>query len=131
MRQLAAECRTGQVLRCTRRMLVLPEVAPNDYESAPPGSLGQIEIAGTGKKHGEVVVLTPEQRRAVDDALAGYLANYEAAWRAGQVEDYHLFPGSKMRMLDRSGRRWTRRVRANVKPLSRDGDVDAPLGIRP
>ena len=26
-----------------------------------------------------------------------------------------------MRMLDRSGRRWTRRVRANVKPLSRDG----------
>ena len=119
--ELAAECRTGQVLRCTRRMLVLPEVAPNDYESAPPGSLGQIEIAGAGKKHGEVVVLTPEQRRAVDDALAGYLANYEAAWKAGQVEDYHLFPGSKMRMLDRSGRRWTRRVRANVKPLSRDG----------
>ena len=68
-----------------------------------------------------MVVLTPEQRRAVDDALAGYLAGHEAAWRAGQVEDYHQFPGSKMRMLDRSGRRWTRRVRTNVKPLSRDG----------
>jgi hypothetical protein len=68
-----------------------------------------------------VVVLTPEQRRAVDDALAGYLANYEAAWRAGQVGDYYLFPGSKMRMLDASGRRWTRKVRPNAKPLSREG----------
>src|SRR5678815_3503930 len=27
--ELAAECRTGQVLRCTRRMLVLTEVTPN------------------------------------------------------------------------------------------------------
>ncbi len=119
--ELAAECRTGQVLRCTRRMLVLPQIAPNEYESAPPGGLGQIEVLGAGKKHGEVVVLTPEQRRAVDDALAGYLANYEAAWEIGQIDDYYLFPGSKMRMLDDSGRRWTRKVRAGVKPLSRDG----------
>ncbi len=77
--ELAAECRTGQVLRCTRRMLVLPQIAPNEYELAAPTALGQIEIPGAGRKHGEVVVLTPEQRRAVDDALAGYLANYEAA----------------------------------------------------
>ena len=81
--ELAAECRTGQVLRCTRRMLLLPEIAPNEYERALPAALGQIEIPGAGKKHGEVVVLTPEQRRAVDDALAGYLANYEAAWEVG------------------------------------------------
>ena len=67
------------------------------------------------------MVLTPEQRRAVDDALRGYLANYEGAWRAGEIDDYYLFPGSKMRMLDETGRRWTRRVRSNVKPLSRDG----------
>lgn len=88
--ELAAECRTGQVLRCTRRMLVLPEVLPNEYESASPGSLGQIEIPGAAKKHGEVVVLTAEQRRAIDDALAGCLANYEAAWRAGHIEDFYL-----------------------------------------
>jgi hypothetical protein len=119
--ELAAECRTGQVLRCTRHMLALPEVAPNEYESAAPAALGQIEIPGAGKKHGEVVVLTPEQRRAVDDALAGYLANYEAAWELGQIEDSYLFPGSKMRMLDDSERGWTRNVRAGVKPLSRDG----------
>jgi hypothetical protein len=42
-------------------MLVLPGNVPNDFESAPPGSLGQIEIPGAGKKHGEVVVFTPEQ----------------------------------------------------------------------
>ena len=54
-------------------------------------------------------MLTPEQRRAVDDALRGHLANYEAAWRAGEIDDYYLFPGSKMRMLDETGRRWTRR----------------------
>lgn len=119
--ELAAECRTGQVVRCTRRMLVLPEIAPNEYESAPPAALGQIEIPGAGKKHGEAVVLTPEQRRAVDDTLAGYLANYEAAWEVEQIDDYYLFPGSKMRMLDDSGRRWTRKVRAGAKPLSRDG----------
>jgi hypothetical protein len=119
--ELAAECRTGQVLQCTRRALTLPGDTPNDYNAAPPSSLGQIEIPGAGKKHGEVVVLTPEQRRAVDDALAGYLANYEVAWRAGEIDDYYLFPGSKMRMLDETGRRWTRRVRAGVKPFSRDG----------
>jgi hypothetical protein len=102
-------------------MLVLPDAVPNDYETAATGSLGQIEIPGAGKKHGEVVVFTPEQRRAVDDALGGYLANYEAAWRGGQIDDYYLFPGSKMRMLDKSGRRWTPKVRAGVTPLSRDG----------
>ena len=119
--ELAAECRTGQVLRCTRRMLTLTDVEPANYEKLPAGSLGQVVIPGAGKKHGEIVVLTPEQRRAVDDALLGYLANYESAWLAKEIEDYWLFPGSRMRALDESGRRWVRRVRAGVKALSRDG----------
>lgn len=119
--ELAAECRTGQVLRSTRRMLTVTQVDRSQYESLPAGALGQVIIPGAGKKHGETVVLTPEQRRAVDDALAGYLANYEAAWQAEEVDDYYLFPGSRMRMLDEEGTRWTRRVRAGVKPMSRDG----------
>lgn len=119
--ELAAECRTGQVLRCSRSMLTLGNAKAADYETLPAGSLGQVTIPGSGKKHGEIVMLTPEQRRAVDDALRGYLANYEAAWQAKEIDDYLLFPGSKMRMLDETGRRWTRRVRAGVKPLSRDG----------
>ena len=119
--ELAAECRTGQVLRCTRRTLELKDAAPADYEKLPAGSLGQVTIPGAGKKHGEIVVLTPEQRRAVDDALRGYLANYERAWLEGSIEDYWLFPGSKMRALDETGRRFTRRVRLDAKPLTRDG----------
>jgi hypothetical protein len=119
--ELAAECRTGQVLRCTRHMLTLTDARPSEYDTLPAGSLGQIVIPGAGKKHGETVVLTPEQRRAVDDALASYLANYEAAWHAEEIEDYFLFPGKAMRMLDDTGRRWARRVRAGVKALTRDG----------
>jgi hypothetical protein len=119
--ELAAECRTGQVLRCTRRMLTLTDADQSTYDDLPAGALGQVTIPGAGKKHGEVVVLTPEQRRAVDDALKGYLAKYEAAWLARELDDYFLFPGSRMRMLDETGRRWERRVRAGVKALSRDG----------
>ncbi|HEY4129391.1 MAG TPA: hypothetical protein VGM50_02185 [Gemmatimonadaceae bacterium] len=119
--EIAAECRTGQVLRCTRRMLTITDAPPSEYDALPAGSLGQIVIPGAGKKHGETVVLTPEQRRAVDDALSGYLANYDVAWRAEEIDDYFLFPGKAMRMLDDSGRRWARRVRAGVKALTRDG----------
>jgi hypothetical protein len=119
--ELAAECRTGQVLRCTRRMLTLTDARPSEYETLPAGSLGQVVIPGAGKKHGETIVLTPEQRRAVDDVLSGYLANYETAWHDEEIEDYFLFPGAAMRMLDDSGRRWARRVRAGVKALTRDG----------
>jgi hypothetical protein len=119
--ELAAECRTGQVLRCTRRMLTVTDVDASKYEVLFAGSLGQVVIPGAGKKHGETVVLTPEQRRAVDDALSGYLAKYEVAWNAGEIEDYYLFPGSRMRSLDATGRRWVRRVREGAKPMSRDG----------
>jgi hypothetical protein len=102
-------------------MVTLTEIDRANYESLPAGALGQVIIPGAGKKHGETVVLTPEQRGAVDDALAGYLANYETSWRAEEIDDYYLFPGSRMRMLDDTGARWTRRVRAGVKPMSRDG----------
>ncbi len=119
--ELAPECRTGQVLRCTRRMLTLTAIAAIDHEQQPAGSLGEIAIPGAGKKHGEVVVFTPEQRRAVDDSLFGYLANYEAAYQADEIADYYLFPGSRMRILDEAGQRWARRVRDGVKPFSRDG----------
>ena len=94
---------------------------PEQYDSMPAGALGQVVIPDAGKKHGETVVLTPEQRRAVDDALSTYLANYEAAWKAEEIEDYYLFPGCRMRMVDDDGKRWTRRVRNGAKPMTRDG----------
>jgi hypothetical protein len=58
-------------------MLVLPDAVPNDYATAPTGSLGQIEIPGAGNKHGDVAVFMREQCRAVDDALGSYIANYD------------------------------------------------------
>ena len=56
-----------------RRMLVLPEVVPNEFEAAPAGCLGRIEVPSAGEKYGEVVVLTPAQRLAENDAVANYL----------------------------------------------------------
>lgn len=112
--EIAAECRTGQVLCCTRGVLMLTDVEPAAYEGLPAGASGRIIIPGAGRKHGEIVGFTPEQRRAVDHALEGYLANYEAAHRAGDLADYYLFPGSRMRMLDGTGRRWTRCVRTEL-----------------
>ena len=44
--ELAAECRTGQVLQCTRRALALPGDTPNDYDAAPPGSLDVSSFLG-------------------------------------------------------------------------------------
>jgi hypothetical protein len=69
-------------------MLTLTDVPPSDYETAAAGTLGLIRIPGSGKQHGEVVVFTPEQRRAGDDALRGDLASYDAAWQAGDIDDH-------------------------------------------
>jgi hypothetical protein len=121
---LAAECRTGQVLRCTRRALNLPAVDPAGYDTAPPGLLGSLEIPGTMRKPGETVVFTPEQRRAVDQALAGYLANYEAAWRRGAMPDYLLFPGRHRPRLT-SPRTWRIASSQPAQPMTRTAALKA------
>jgi hypothetical protein len=118
--ELAAECRTGQVLTCTRRSLTLPDVPPDAYDSAPSGALGSIDIPGKGKKHGERVMFTADQRRASDRARAGYLRHYEGAFLRGEIDDYLLFPGGHMGNAERG--EWSpKRVCANAEPLSRDG----------
>jgi hypothetical protein len=118
--ELAAECRTGQVITSRRKSLASPPIAPDAYDAAASGTLGSIDIAGRGKKHGELVMFTPDQRRAVDRAFAGYLMHYEAAFQRGEIDDYWLFPGARMGD-DETGRWWPKRVRADAKPLSRDG----------
>ena len=124
--ELAAELRTGQVLTCTRATLTLPDIDPTLYDSMPAGTLGSIEIIGAGKKRGELVMFTPEQRRAVDRALAGYLSQYEAAYQAGLIADYPLFPGGKMHgKRDDLRPRKPCRVKANVKPIGRTGAREA------
>jgi hypothetical protein len=57
--ELTAECRTGQVLRCTRAMLTLTGVDPADYESVPAGALSQIEIPDAGRMRRELPLREP------------------------------------------------------------------------
>ncbi len=70
---LGAELRLGQVSRARRSNL--------DREK------GLFRTPGRGDKRGAVIELTAGQRRAVEDALAGYLAPLEA-----EMADYPLFP---------------------------------------
>ena len=85
------EYRGGQVLRGTRRDLDLTPGAGAGH--------GTFQIHGRGRKKGERVFLTLEQRRAVDHALGpdGYLYDLEAKYQAGEVRDYPLWPGGKLR----------------------------------
>jgi integrase len=60
--------------------------------------VGRFVVHGAGKKRGEVVDLHPELRTLVDEVLSsGYLAEAEAAFQAGEIEDYFLFPAGKLR----------------------------------
>jgi integrase len=88
--ELAAELRAGQALRALRSDLALGKVGGFQ--------LGRFTVHGAGKKHGEVVDLHPELRALVDDVLSsGYLAEAEAAFQRGEVEDYFLFPAGKLK----------------------------------
>jgi hypothetical protein len=87
--EVGAELRAGQVERCRRSHLSL------DGD-------GQLEVPGSGRKGGAVVLFTAGQRAAVDaclgyaDPSAGYLRKLEAAYVAGEIPDYPLFPGGQL-----------------------------------
>lgn len=82
---LGAELRGGQVLRARRSDIDLEKNA--------------FSVPGSGKKGGTVLHLTPGQRAAVDRAMnaeSGYLRELEAAYQAGTITDYFLFPRGQM-----------------------------------
>jgi hypothetical protein len=110
---IGAELRLGQVLR-TRRSDVLP---------SPDGRfrIGAVRVHGRGKKLGELVILTMEERHALQRALcSGYLADLEVAHQRGEIKDFNLFPGHYLRRVhDRKGRGVMR---------SRVENADAPVG---
>jgi hypothetical protein len=89
---LAAGQRHGQVVRARRSWLALPTYTED------ASSYGTLTIRGRGKKAGAVVELTAGERRALDRALAadGYLGVLEAAYQAGTIADYPLFPEGKL-----------------------------------
>jgi integrase len=83
--QLGAELRAGQVSRSMRSHLDLGEVGAF--------GLGTFEVEGRGKKHGEIVHLTPAQRAFVDQCLGpeGHLHELEEAYQEGRIPDYCLW----------------------------------------
>ena len=88
--ELAAELRAGQAVRAKRSDLILDAVGGF--------GLGRFIVHGAGKKHGEIVDLHPELRALVDEVLStGYLSEAEAAYQRGEIPDYCLFPGGKLK----------------------------------
>lgn len=110
---LGGEQRMGQVLRCQRSQLELPAVDHARLRELPAGQLGLARIRGSGKKSAMPVVLTADQRVAIEAALMGYLADFELAWRSGQIADYPLFPAGRFK-------KGKARVVAGARPLTRD-----------
>lgn len=76
------------------------------------GDFGVIHCAGRVLKWGTVVWMTEWQRWVLDDALSGFLAKYEAAYRAGTLTNYPLIPGGRLN---------SRKATLTVAPLSRSG----------
>jgi hypothetical protein len=88
---LGAEYRMGQAVRSNRSDLDLSEEAGSGH--------GTFRIHGSKRKEGELVFLTPGQRAIVDEVLGpdGHLSEFEAAYQSGELDDYPLFPGGKLR----------------------------------
>lgn len=105
--ELGAEYRLGQVIRADRLDL--------DLSSGAGLGHGTFRIRGRGRKLGQLVFLTAEQRAAVDNALGpdGFLSNFEAAYQVAELKNYPLFPGGKLRegkaVVRKNGSRMNRR----------------------
>lgn len=110
--ELGGEQRMGQVIRSTRKKLTIPGVDRRATIRTP--TFGALEPPPARKKATELIAFTESQLARVLDVLEhGYLREYEAAYRAGRIDDYALFPAERM---IRGLAKW----RAEAKPLSRD-----------
>lgn len=86
---LGLEARLGQVGRCMRSHL-----------SEVPGEEGDLKLRIPGKKskRGTVVLLTPQERDAVQHALkTGFLSELERSRCSGRLKDFPLLPGGRLR----------------------------------
>jgi hypothetical protein len=86
--------RAGQVRHAMRSGLDAP------LDPAPPAGAaphGWLVLPAVKRQRPMVTFLTAAQRRELDSALEGYLAEWEAEYRAGQRRDYPLIPGGYLR----------------------------------
>lgn len=87
---LGAELRGGQVIRTRRSDLDLGEGVGIGF--------GKVQIPFvSARKRAPKVTLNELERSAIDAAMTtGYLSLLEAAFQAGELEDYPLFPGGRL-----------------------------------
>jgi len=111
--QLGAELRLGQVARSRR----------SDVEAFGGFAIGRVRVHGSGRKGGAAPILTPDARRALTRAMTrGVLADLEAAYRAGEIADYYLIPGGKLRTVRTlKGPRKRARVKNGAEHWGRTG----------
>ena len=84
----------------------------------PSIDLGVLRVPSAGQKKAAPIVLTIDQRTAVDSALEGYLVDYESLYLEGEIKDYPLFPAGRFKNKKA-------KVLAEPKALTRD----AALGM--
>lgn len=120
MVELGPDQRAGQVIRATRRDLDL---------SPGAGGLGygQINLLrhSRGKKTTTVIDLHAAARAAVDRAIGpgGYLNELETALQAGEMADYHLWPGGRMSQAGMRRRTYLQGGRRNPGPSHATGNA--------
>ena len=86
---LFAEKRLGQCVRLMRRQIAV--------DAETPGVM-LITIPNSGRKRGFTMMLCPIQLESLALAMAvGHLREFEAAFRAGTITDYPIFPGGKLK----------------------------------
>lgn len=121
--ELGAEARLGQVRRLMRTDVDLSAVGAFE--------LGRFVVHSVGKKLGVVRDLTPEERGAVDRALAGYLHDLEEMFAAGLRPDYPMFPAGRLRYNIAPSRLPAKPIGA-VSPVRRAklGIVNKPIDKR-
>ncbi len=86
---VGAGLRLGQVAGAWRSDVELVEVDGSEAVA--------LQIHGRGRKQGEILLLTQGQQQALGAALRGYLAPFEARYLAGELEDFRLFPATRLR----------------------------------
>lgn len=85
--------RRKAVQRVMRSMVDCPLEREPSAEEAPHGWILLPALKGQAPP---LYLVTPFVRRELELALDGYLRNLEAAYRAGELEDYPLFPGARL-----------------------------------
>ncbi len=91
--EIGAALRLGQVYT-TRRSQVDMEALfflTDDDPDSIGQSVGIVDVRGHGNKGSPGIRLNGVTRLAFEGAFTGYLSEFEALYRAGEIKDYHVF----------------------------------------